>query len=203
MGEGLRTRPAAERREGAVRSRLEAGTSGSGAGNRAAAMTRIAQKRKARLSAGLRQTLPTLENLERAKGFEPSTPTLARSCSTTELHPHPRDWRRCAPATRRAMPNAARECNSRRRIQGDHRRPKSGRKSPIWPLNPGFRVFCREPRQAAGRRAAIRAIWRTSREGSRSAHPAGRCLNPKSPPDLGGLRLPPNRLKFPRKPPSG
>ena len=28
--------------------------------------------------------------LERAKGFEPSTPTLARSCSTTELHPHPR-----------------------------------------------------------------------------------------------------------------
>jgi hypothetical protein len=27
--------------------------------------------------------------LERAKGFEPSTPTLARSCSTPELHPHP------------------------------------------------------------------------------------------------------------------
>jgi hypothetical protein len=30
-----------------------------------------------------------LEKLERAKGFEPSTPTLARSCSTPELHPHP------------------------------------------------------------------------------------------------------------------
>ena len=30
------------------------------------------------------------EILERAKGFEPSTPTLARLCSTTELHPHPR-----------------------------------------------------------------------------------------------------------------
>src|SRR5580700_3718538 len=45
-------------------------------------------------TAGLRRTLPLLENLERAKGFEPSTPTLARSCSTTELHPHPRDWRR-------------------------------------------------------------------------------------------------------------
>jgi uncharacterized DUF497 family protein len=29
------------------------------------------------------------EILERAKGFEPSTPTLARSCSTPELHPHP------------------------------------------------------------------------------------------------------------------
>src|SRR5215813_3100994 len=28
--------------------------------------------------------------LERAKGLEPSTPTLARSCSTTELHPHPK-----------------------------------------------------------------------------------------------------------------
>ena len=27
-------------------------------------------------------------NLERAKGFEPSTPTLARLCSTPELHPH-------------------------------------------------------------------------------------------------------------------
>ncbi len=29
--------------------------------------------------------------LERAKGFEPSTPTLARLCSTPELHPHPRE----------------------------------------------------------------------------------------------------------------
>ena len=36
----------------------------------------------------------TKETLERAKGFEPSTPTLARSCSTTELHPHPSVWRR-------------------------------------------------------------------------------------------------------------
>ena len=29
--------------------------------------------------------------LERAKGFEPSTPTLARLCSTPELHPRPAD----------------------------------------------------------------------------------------------------------------
>jgi hypothetical protein len=29
----------------------------------------------------------TIENLERAKGFEPSTPTLARLCSTPELRP--------------------------------------------------------------------------------------------------------------------
>ena len=37
--------------------------------------------------------------LERAKGFEPSTPTLARSCSTPELHPHPR--RSCSQTGRR------------------------------------------------------------------------------------------------------
>jgi hypothetical protein len=30
-----------------------------------------------------------MRKLERAKGFEPSTPTLARLCSTPELHPHP------------------------------------------------------------------------------------------------------------------
>ena len=32
-----------------------------------------------------------LKRLERAKGFEPSTPTLARLCSTPELRPL---WRR-------------------------------------------------------------------------------------------------------------
>ena len=52
-----------------------------------------------------------LERLERAKGLEPSTPTLARSCSTTELHPHPR-WRRWLAVNGRPMPNADRECNS-------------------------------------------------------------------------------------------
>src|SRR5271168_1507355 len=35
--------------------------------------------------------LKSLIKLERAKGFEPSTPTLARLCSTPELHPHPLD----------------------------------------------------------------------------------------------------------------
>ncbi len=34
-----------------------------------------------------RKFLITLAKLERAKGFEPSTPTLARSCSTPELRP--------------------------------------------------------------------------------------------------------------------
>ena len=35
------------------------------------------------------KSLIILRILERAKGFEPSTPTLARLCSTPELHPHP------------------------------------------------------------------------------------------------------------------
>jgi hypothetical protein len=49
------------------------------------------------------------EILERAKGLEPSTPTLARSCSTTELHPRPKALAAIqAPTTGRAMPNAAR-----------------------------------------------------------------------------------------------
>src|SRR3954470_443928 len=56
------------------------------------------------------------KNLERAKGLEPSTPTLARSCSTTELHPHPR-WRRTRAVNGRPMPNADRECNSPRAIR--------------------------------------------------------------------------------------
>ena len=47
------------------------------------------------------RAMRTDETLERAKGFEPSTPTLARLCSTTELHPHP-----CRVATRRCMPQA-------------------------------------------------------------------------------------------------
>src|ERR1700730_13247172 len=34
--------------------------------------------------------------LERARGFEPPTPTLARLCSTPELHPH-RVWRSLRP----------------------------------------------------------------------------------------------------------
>ena len=29
------------------------------------------------------------DQLERAMGIEPTTPTLARSCSTAELHPRP------------------------------------------------------------------------------------------------------------------
>src|SRR5436305_11233339 len=51
--------------------------------------------------------------LERAKGFEPSTPTLARSCSTPELHPHPKSSGWVAAGAPR-MPKHARECNNGR-----------------------------------------------------------------------------------------
>jgi DNA-binding HxlR family transcriptional regulator len=45
----------------------------------------------AAIRSGRTQSLRSLsKKLERAKGFEPSTPTLARLCSTPELHPHPR-----------------------------------------------------------------------------------------------------------------
>ena len=52
--------------------------------------------------------------VERAKGFEPSTPTLARLCSTPELHPHP--WRMSAPG----VPLMAEDrggCNGNRRAK--------------------------------------------------------------------------------------
>ena len=42
------------------------------------------------------------ENLERAKGFEPSTPTLARLCSTPELHPLARLSPQAGPIWRKA-----------------------------------------------------------------------------------------------------
>jgi hypothetical protein len=45
-------------------------------------------KRQGRLSAACQKFFRYLENLERAKGFEPSTPTLARSCSCFNALPH-------------------------------------------------------------------------------------------------------------------
>ena len=108
------------------------------------------------------------EKLERAKGLEPSTPTLARSCSTTELHPHPR-WRQTFAVNGRPMPNADRECNSPRAVQchADHpisltngtnrseTTPKRGLSSPQAPrLEPKIRL--------PARRGAIRVIFRTS-----------------------------------------
>ncbi len=71
--------------------------------------------RRVRQKAGpsTRPSITTGEKLERAKGFEPSTPTLARLCSTPELHPHP-----CISARERRsrallMPQGPRECKQR------------------------------------------------------------------------------------------
>ena len=47
-----------------------------------------AQRRLGRRFCCRSKPLKRLGNLERAKGFEPSTPTLARLCSTPELRPH-------------------------------------------------------------------------------------------------------------------
>ena len=72
-------------------------------------------------------------NLERAKGLEPSTPTLARSCSTTELHPHPIAPATITPATGRPMPKADLECNSQATVVRRINRSKSWPKPPNRP----------------------------------------------------------------------
>jgi hypothetical protein len=101
-------------------------------------------------AAGSWSNFANLKNLERAKGFEPSTPTLARSCSTTELHPHPRDWRRsladngqsyakCGP--RMQQPSARPETGriSFYRQSGGGNRPKRGANRPPLAARNRFR----------------------------------------------------------------
>ena len=61
-----------------------------------------------------------LKILERAMGFEPTTPTLARLCSTSELRPHPRrpflDFRQSACKRKsRSRHNRDAECGDRNR----------------------------------------------------------------------------------------
>ena len=74
--------------------------------------------------------------LERAKGLEPSTPTLARLCSTTELHPHPR-W--CGPPVHPVFqPN--RTFQSCQYIRGHDARCQRNRQSD--PFNPGRTCTC-------------------------------------------------------------
>jgi hypothetical protein len=51
--------------------------------------------------------------MERANGFEPSTLTLARLCSTPELRPHSKSgglWRRAAPDCKHLDGTALRNC---------------------------------------------------------------------------------------------
>jgi len=52
--------------------------------------------------------LQSLRKLERAKGFEPSTPTLARLCSTPELRPRSETLRLAASRSLRKRARARR-----------------------------------------------------------------------------------------------
>ncbi len=156
-----------------------------------------AENEKPAGTAGLRQTLPllvslpmcpgrTIENLERAKGFEPSTPTLARSCSTPELHPHPRDWRRatagngqsyakCSP--RMQQPREAEKTGRMARYR--QRFAEIGPKRANLPL---LRPPVGVPRANwRAWRVAIRAIFRTRPAESRSVHRGERDHNRMSP----------------------
>src|ERR1700721_461891 len=98
----------------------------------------------------LRQTLVTCEeNLERAKGFEPSTPTLARRCSTTELHPHPSVWRRHLAGNGQSYA----KCGSRMQQPG-HRRKSAG--SPV--IGNNAQRFARNPGLPAANLALL-YLW--------------------------------------------
>jgi hypothetical protein len=116
-------------------------------------------------------------NLERAKGLEPSTPTLARSCSTTELHPHPR-WRRTFAVNGRPMPNADRECNSPRAIRchaddpifinkWERIGPKQRLDGVFGPLSPSREPKVRPPT----RHGAIRGIFEPASQHSLPIRP--------------------------------
>jgi hypothetical protein len=149
-----------------------------------------AENEKPAGTAGLRRTLPLLENLERAKGFEPSTPTLARSCSTPELHPHPRDWRRslagngqsyakCAPRMQQPArgPLDARMARYRR-----YRAEIVSKSAPTAVSRPLLRLPAETPgADCPGCCAAIRGIRRTSRKASRSVHRDGWGRSRRSP----------------------
>jgi hypothetical protein len=74
-------------------------------------------KRSLRASEKPREVRGSAEKLERAKGFEPSTPTLARLCSTPELRPRSRGGRRYSAERARHHSERARVCKRRRRAE--------------------------------------------------------------------------------------
>src|SRR5882757_6440979 len=105
MGARLWVRPTAQWRQGAARLGLATNAPRSRRRNRRSLSAPKPKRPPVRRAFVSLQSLG--KNLERAKGLEPSTPTLARSCSTTELHPHPlltaiarrqrRTYAKCAP----------------------------------------------------------------------------------------------------------
>ena len=113
--------------------------------------------------------------LERAKGFEPSTPTLARSCSTPELHPHPLDiWpnrdigRQGRSYSQKACPIATtafrRMAEFSDQLRGPARRLRArGFAFGSSRTHRGFRLQKpRLPASTLGRQASNEAYWQSS-----------------------------------------
>jgi hypothetical protein len=146
-----------------------------------------------KLDAVFRKRLRCKNNLERAKGFEPSTPTLARSCSTPELHPHPlrlpeSHRRRPAELCQMRPPNATARTAPSKKVSGKNRPDRlANRLIPtLGPFSAGdsFRFLRRAGREVM------------SRTRPASASQVRFFQTPKAGRDG-------NRLKFPAKPPSG
>jgi hypothetical protein len=152
---------------------------------------------------GLLSNITGIENLERAKGLEPSTPTLARSCSTTELHPHP-GWRRSRAGNGRPMPNAHCECNSPKIAKSGDRgpmtakRPRNSGKGPLIFRRHGFRgtLPAHAVRRDSSHFETPSLACMPSTMGRRAAY-----THPISDRTEGPARSPESRLKFVAKPP--
>jgi hypothetical protein len=144
-------------------------------------------KREARRHGGPSSDFCFEENLERAKGLEPSTPTLARSCSTTELHPHPLDGDRA--------PSGAELCQMPPVNATADTRAAPGAESALKPrlgrLNRGFRPVRRKP---GGSRVQHLAQRFEPFAEPAPQRPSGRQR---------GFADHRKQLKFPAKPPSG
>ena len=96
--------------------------------------------------------------LERAKGFEPSTPTLARLCSTPELHPHPREFARPEGRDGPRMPKPTPQCNQFAAIRPARSYAR--------------RISLTQVRRARDRRYRCRRFRTTPTRASDARHPA-------------------------------
>ena len=99
--------------------------------------------------------------MERAKGFEPSTPTLARLCSTPELHPHP--WVSAsafnAASTGGSMPQTNRHGKRQRQVfcrpAPSPRATNSRAPAPNAPTRPPQPVAKKRPARSRGSSAGL------------------------------------------------
>lgn len=124
-----------------------------------------------------------LKVLERAMGFEPTTPTLARLCSTPELHPHPF----AGETVCRRQVRFYRKC--RRRMQ----HPLHSFSAGLWMARPGSgRKAC--SRKACGHLTPDGSGRSTSRA---PASPPARCRDspPPGPGRSAPARIPASRRR--------